>query len=323
MKIETSNSSMKIENFFDKNLINYASNNGLEKIEIIKSGSIALNQALGIGGYPIGRIIEIFGNESSGKTTLALHAIREAQLINKKCLFIDIENSFDNQYAKAIGINLDKLLVAHPTHGEQVFDMIELLIKNNNVDVIVVDSVAAMVPMAELEAKNDEQQMGLHARMMSKGLRKIQSALINHECTIFFINQIREKIGVFFGNPETTTGGKSLKFYSSIRIETRKSDLIKDNNEKIGIQMKATIVKNKLSAPLKSAFIDIYFQNGFNYNNEIIEFAIVYEVIKKSGSWYYYNEQKIAQGKEQLKKYLLEHENEFNEIKNKVIEHVK
>lgn len=273
-----------IEKIIGKDIMHYASQENKEELKVIGTGSISLNKALGIGGYPVGKIIEIYGNESSGKTTLTLHAIAEAQKLNKRCLFVDIENSLDINYAKNIGIDIDKLLIAHPTSGEQTFDLIEYLIKENKIDVIVIDSVAAMIPSQEIENNINDQQMGLHARMMSKGLRRIQSLLLKHECTIFFINQIREKIGVFFGNPETTTGGKALKFYSTLRLEVRKSDLIKENNDKIGIESKITIVKNKISSPLKTAYINIYFSEGFNYDNEIIDFAIEYDVIKKSGS---------------------------------------
>lgn len=285
MKIEKINDTeLEIfEKILGKNVINFA-NDIHQDVEVISSGSISLNQALGIGGYPVGKIIEIYGNESSGKTTLTLHAIKEAQLLNKRCMFIDIENSLDIKYLENMGIDTAKLFVAHPKSGEQVFEIMEYMIKNNKVDLIVVDSVAAMVPLAEVDAKVEDQQMGVHARLMSKGLRKLQALLIEHECTVFFINQIREKIGVFFGNPETTTGGKALKFFSSIRMETRKADLIKEANDKIGIQTKVTITKNKLAAPLKTAFVDIYFENGFNYDLEIIDFAIQYNVIHKSGS---------------------------------------
>lgn len=316
MRSEIRNNELNaFESVLGKNVIKFANQNN-EKIDVIPTGSIALDKALGVGGYPIGKIIEIYGNESSGKTTIALQAIKQAQLLGKKCLFIDLENSLDIKYVRNIGIDDSKLLIAYPNSGEQAFDIMELMIKSNKVDFIVVDSVAAMIPINEIESKYDEQQMGLQARMMSKGLRKIQSLLINNECTILFINQIREKIGIFFGNPETTTGGKALKFFSSIRLETRKSDLIKSDNDKIGIQAKVTVIKNKLAAPLKTAFIDIYFDKGFNYNNEIIEFAIKYEILKKSGSWYFYNNDKLCQGKEQLKKYLNEHSDVFELIKN-------
>lgn len=316
MKNTTENNSLKkFEEIFGPNIINFGNEVDLNK-EVIKTGSIQLDKALGIGGFPVGRIIEIYGNETSGKTTLSLHAIKEAQQINKRCLFIDVENSLDMKYVKNIGINVDELLIAHPTSGEQVFDIIEMMIKTKRIDLIVVDSVAAMVPSVEMDNKIEDQQMGLHARLMSKGLRRIQSLLMNFECTIIFLNQIREKIGVFFGNPEVTTGGRALKFFSTIRIESRKHDLIKDNANKIGIQTKLTVTKNKLSAPLKQAFVDIYFENGFDAKNEIINFAIQYEVLKKNGSWYAFNDKNVAQGKEQLKKVLKDDDLLFEEIKN-------
>lgn len=319
MKLQNNDDFLK--ELFQKNLLKTAINEQND-IKTISSGSISLNKSLGIGGYPIGKIIEIYGNESSGKTTLALHAIYEAQKQNMNCLFVDVENSLDVNYAKKIGIDLNNLLVAHPNSGEEAFDIMELLIKNKKVDLIVVDSVAAMIPLIEAQTNMDEQQIGLHARMMSKGMRKIQSALIDNECTIIFINQIREKVGVFFGNPETTTGGKALKFYSSIRIETKKVELIKDANEKIGIQIKATVVKNKLAPPLKSAFIDIYFEKGFNYDVEIIDFAIKNNIINKNGSWYSYNGEKLCQGREQLINFLNNKKEIFQEIKKQTLENI-
>lgn len=316
------NSLKKFEEVFGPNIINFGNEIEFNK-EVIKTGSIQLDKALGIGGIPVGRIIEIYGNETSGKTTLALHVIKEAQETKKRCLFIDVENSLDIKYVKNIGINIDDLLIAHPTSGEQTFDIIEMMIKTKRIDLIIVDSVAAMVPSVEMENKLEEQQMGLHARLMSKGLRRIQSLLMNYECTIIFLNQIREKIGVFFGNPEVTTGGKALKFFSTIRIESRKHDLIKDNANKIGIQTKLTITKNKLSAPLKQAFVDIYFESGFDAKNEIINFAIQYDVIQKNGSWYAFNSKNIAQGKEQLRKVLKDDDQLFEEIKNITLNSIK
>lgn len=290
--------------------------------EVINTGSIQLNKALGINGFPVGRIIEIFGNESSGKTTIALQAIKEAQNANKKCLFIDAEHSLDMNYVKSLGIDINNLLVANPLCGEQAFEIMEYMIKNKLSNFIVVDSVAALIPKLELENNINDHQLGAHARLMSKGLRKIQALMNQHEVTVIFLNQIREKIGVFFGNPETTTGGKALKFFSSIRIEVRKNDLIKDNNNKIGIRSKITIVKNKLSAPFKIAYIDIYFNTGYDNMLEILEFAIDYGILIKNGSWYFYNNNKICQGKEQLKKFMLENVEFFNTIKEETIKKI-
>ncbi|MGL4951846.1 MAG: recombinase RecA [Mycoplasma sp.] len=310
------------ENILGKNVLNLASDIE-EEIKVINTGSIQLDKAIGIGGYPQNKIIEIYGNESSGKTTLALNAIKQAQLLNQRCLYIDVENAIDLNYMKRIGIDVNNLLIAHPTSGEQVFEIIELMIKNKKTDLIVVDSVAAMVPEVEKEADVNEQQMGLHARLMSKGLRRIQSLMVNNNATIIFINQIREKIGVFFGNPEVTTGGKALKFYSSLRIETRKSDLIKDANNKVGIQVKATITKNKMAPPLKVALLDIYFDSGFDSKFEILNFAIEYGVINKSGSWYSFEENKIGQGMEQLRRKIKEDNELYEKIKTLTIEKIK
>lgn len=290
--------------------------------ETISTGSIGLDNITGVNGIPVGRIIEIYGNESSGKTTIALHLIKEAQLKNKRCLFIDAEHSLDINYVKSLDIDLTKLLVATPISGEQAFEMIENAIKNKIADFIVVDSVAALVPQCEIDSKVDEYQMGAHARLMSKGLRKIQM-LIDNNTTIIFLNQLREKIGIMFGNPEITPGGKALRFFSSLRLEVKKSDLIKDNNNKIGIRSKVTVIKNKLSPPLKSTYLDIYFSQGYDSMNEIIAFAIQYEIIKKNGSWFSYNNKNICQGKEQVKKFMVENPEIFNNIKKEVIKNIK
>lgn len=297
--------------------------NCLNKIKVIPTGSIQLDQALGIGGFPIGRIVEIYGNESSGKTTIALQLIKEAQQQALKALFIDAEHALDIEYVKSIGIDTNKLLVANPITGEQVFELIEYTIKNKLANLIVIDSVASMLPSQEAENNINDQQLGAHARLMSRGLRKIQALLVNENVCIVFLNQIREKIGVFFGNPETTTGGKALKFYTSIRIESKKADLIKNNNEKIGIKSKLTITKNKLAPPYKTAYVDIFFNQGYDYTNEIIEYAIENNIIQKNGSWYFYEDKKIVQGREQLRKYMLENLETFNKIKTIVINKLK
>jgi recombination protein RecA len=258
--------------------------NDYSEIEVIPSGSIQLDRALGIGGYPKGRVIEIYGNESSGKTTLALQAIAQCQKLNGKCAYIDLEHALDGKYCEVNGVDLSKLLLAQPDSGEQAFSLIEALIKTSMIDLIVVDSVAALVPNAELNGEFEDQTIGLQARMMSKGLRIIQSLMAQHNTTIIFINQIREKIGVMFGNPETTTGGRALKFYSSVRIELRKVELIKNGNDCIGIKTSAKIVKNKVAPPLYKAFIDIYFDKGIDHTIEIIDFALEKGVIDKKGA---------------------------------------
>jgi recombination protein RecA len=258
--------------------------NELKPIEVIPSGSITLNKALGVGGYPKGRIIEVYGNESSGKTTLALQAVTECQKLNGKCAYVDLEHALDAKYCESNGVDLTKLLLAQPDSGEQAFSLIEALIKTDMIDLIIVDSVAALTPTAELNGDFADQTIGLQARMMSKGLRIIQGLMAKHNTTVIFINQIREKIGVMFGNPETTTGGRALKFYASVRIELRRSELIKQGNNCVGIVTTAKIVKNKVAPPLYKAAISIYFDKGIDHTGEIIDFALEQGVIDKKGS---------------------------------------
>jgi recombination protein RecA len=273
----------QIEIQFGKGSITTFANEN-NKIEVIPSGSIQLDRALGVNGYPRGKVIEIYGNESSGKTTLALQAITQCQLLNGKCAYIDLEHALDAKYCEANGVDLSKLLLAQPDSGEQAFSLIEALIKTDMIDLIVVDSVAALVPNAELIGEFEDQTIGLQARMMSKGLRIIQGLMAKHNTTVIFINQIREKIGVMFGNPETTTGGRALRFYSSIRIELRKVELIKNGNDCVGVRTSAKIVKNKVAPPLFKAFIDIYFDKGIDHTAEIIDFALEKNVIEKKGA---------------------------------------
>lgn len=258
--------------------------NDKQTIDVIPSGSIKIDKILGIGGYPKGRIIEIYGNESCGKTTLALQAIASCQSIGGKCAYLDLEHALDAKFCIANGIDLSKLLLAQPDSGEQTFQLISALIKTGMIDLIVVDSVAAIVPESEVEGKFSDQTIGLQARIMSKGLRVIQGLLSKYNTTIIFINQIREKVGVFYGSNEITTGGRALKFYSSIRLELRRAELIKNGSECIGIKTLAKVVKNKLAPPLNKAYIDIYFDQGINHNEEIIQYAIDYEIIQKKGS---------------------------------------
>jgi recombination protein RecA len=255
-----------------------------QKIDVIPTGSLALDNAIGVGGYPKGRVVEIYGNESSGKTTLALQAVSQCQKNGGKAAYIDLEHALDIHHCEINGVNLKELLLAQPDSGEQTFALIEALIKTNMIDLIVVDSVAAMVPQVELEGEIGDQTIGVHARLMSKGLRVIQGMLAKHNTTIIFINQIREKIGVMYGNPETTTGGRALKFYASLRIELRKTELLKSGNDCIGIKTCAKITKNKVAPPLFKAMIDIYFDKGIDHTLEIIDFAIEKGVIEKKGS---------------------------------------
>jgi recombination protein RecA len=272
-----------IESQFGKGSISQFTDQN-KPIEVIPSGSLQLDKALGVGGYPKGRIIEIYGNESTGKTTLALQAISNCQKLNGKCAYIDLENALDAKFCEANGVDLGKMLLAQPDSGEQAFSLIEALIKTDMIDLIVVDSVAAMVPNAELTGEMEDQTIGLHARLMSKGLRIVQNLLAKYQTTIIFINQIREKIGVMFANPETTTGGRALRFYSSMRIELRRSELIKEGTDCIGIKVCAKIVKNKVAPPLYKAYIDIYFNKGFDHTAEIIDFALEKGVIEKRGA---------------------------------------
>ena len=289
------------------------------QINVIKSGSYFIDKALGIGGYPKGRIIEIYGAESCGKTTIALKAVAECQKNGEKAVYIDAEHALDSTYAQKLGVNLNEIVLCQPSSGEQTFSIIEALIKTNLVSLIIVDSVAALTPQQELNGDFDDQTIGLQARMMSKGLRIIQS-LLNENVTIIFINQIRDKIGISYGSSSTTTGGRALKFFSSLRIEAKKQEVIKNNDEAVGFKIKLTVVKNKLARPLTNAIIDLYFSNGFNYDNEIIDIAINEGVINKNGSWYSYEQQNIAQGKESMRKILFENEELFNKIKKEVLD---
>lgn len=289
-------------------------------VDAISSGSLVLDKALGIGGYPKGRIIEIYGPESSGKTTFALHAIAEVQKKGGKAAFIDAEHAIDPSYAKNLGVNIDELILSQPDSGEQAMEIAEILIKSDAVDLIVVDSVAALVPQVELDGEMSEQTVGVQARLMSKALRKIAGALNKKSCTIIFINQLREKIGVFYGNPETTTGGRALKFYASVRLEIRKGEGIKINNELMGNAVNVKVVKNKVAPPFKTASVDIIYGQGISKDGEIIDLASEYEIIKKSGSWYEYEGVKIAQGREAAKQWLKNNPDAKEVISNKVRE---
>ncbi|WEK83279.1 MAG: recombinase RecA [Mycoplasma sp.] len=310
----------QIETQFGKGYLNqFAQQEISQDTPIIPSGSLQLDKALGIGGYPKGRIIEIFGNESCGKTTLALQAVASCQKHNGRVAYIDLEHALDAKYCEANGIDLKKLLLAQPDSGEQTFALITALIKTDMIDLIVVDSVAAMVPEMELQGEFSDQTVGLQARIMSKGMRIIQPLLAKHNTTIIFINQIREKIGIMFGNNETTTGGRALKFYSSVRIELRRSELLKEGNNCVGIRSIAKIVKNKLAPPLYKTYIDFYFDQGIDHTMEIIDFALENRIIEKKGSWYYYKDEKIGQGKTQAKNFLLANEELFEKIKTEAL----
>ncbi|AEM68783.1 recombinase RecA [Mycoplasma putrefaciens] len=294
----------EIEKIFGKGSIMVLGENNALKIETFSSGSYLLDSALGIGGYPKGRIIEIYGPESSGKTTLALHAIHEIQKQNGIAAFIDAEHSLDPKYCKNLGIDINKLLVSQPDSGEQALDILEMLVKSNSVDLIVVDSVAALVPKSELEAEMSDQAIGIQARMMSKALRKLNGLISKTNTTVIFTNQLREKIGIIFGNPETTTGGKALKFFSSIRIEVRKGETILSNSEITGNKIKAKVVKNKTAIPFKSVVLTLVYNKGIDKLTELVDLLVTYEIITKSGVWYSYENQKIGQGKQAVIQWL-------------------
>ncbi|PPE04999.1 recombinase A [Entomoplasma ellychniae] len=307
------------KNYGKEALIIYGEKSNLD-IQAISSGSFLIDQAIGIGGYPMGRIIELFGPESSGKTTLSLHAIAEAQKTGKVAAFIDAEHSLDLKYARNVGVQIDKLLVSQPSYGEEALDILETLVKSNSVSLIIVDSVAALVPKAELEGEMTDQNIGLHARLMSKALRKLNGIISKTNTSVIFINQLREKIGVMFGNPETTTGGRALKFFSSLRIEVRKGENIINNGEISANKVKVKIVKNKVGTPFKQTIITINYNKGIDKQSEIIEMAVIYNIIDKSGVWYSYNKEKIGQGKVAVKEWFEKNPNLQTEIEKKIIE---
>ena len=313
----------KIEKDHGKGTIMKLGDNKIEDIPVIPTGSIGLNLALGVGGFPRGRIIEIYGPESSGKTTLAIHAIAEAQKNGGIAAIIDAEHVFDRFYAEKLGVNINELLISQPDSGEQALEIADQLIRSSAIDIVVVDSVAALTPKAELEGDMGDNKVGLQARLMSQALRKLTATINKTNTTCIFINQLREKIGVMFGNPETTTGGNALKFYASVRLDIRKVGSVKNGEEVIGNQTRVKVVKNKVAPPFRKAEFEIMFGEGISRIGEIIDLGVEYEIIKKSGSWFSYESTKLGQGKEAVKKLLSENPELADELEAKIIEAIK
>ncbi|WP_299349637.1 recombinase RecA [uncultured Catenibacterium sp.] len=308
----------QIEKKFGKGSVMRLGDRTAVDVDVIPSGSLTLDKALGIGGYPKGRIIEIYGPESSGKTTLTLHAIAEAQKQGGKAAFIDAEHAIDPVYAKNLGVDIDELILSQPDSGEQALEIAEMLVRSGVIDLIVIDSVAALVPQVELDGEMGDAAVGLQARLMSKALRKLSGVMNKTNCTVIFINQLREKIGVMYGNPETTTGGRALKFYSSVRVEIRRSEQIKQNGEIVGNKANIKVVKNKVAPPFKTTQVDIIYGKGISRDGEILDLAVEGDIVEKSGAWYAYNGEKIGQGRENAKNFLLEHPAIFAEVEEKV-----
>ncbi|MCJ0931135.1 recombinase RecA [Virgibacillus halodenitrificans] len=311
----------QIEKQFGKGSIMKLGEQELQKIATIPSGSLALDVALGIGGYPRGRVVEIYGPESSGKTTVALHAIAEAQKQGGQAAFIDAEHALDPNYARALGVNIEELLLSQPDTGEQALEIAEALVRSGAVDIIVVDSVAALVPKAEIEGEMGDSHVGLQARLMSQALRKLSGAINKSHTTAIFINQIREKVGVMFGNPETTPGGRALKFYSSVRLEVRRAETLKQGNDIMGNKARIKVVKNKVAPPFKQAEVDIMYGEGISKEGEILDIGSDLDIVLKSGAWYSYNEERLGQGRENAKQFLKENTDMMAEIHRAIRDH--
>lgn len=311
----------KMDKTYGKGTVMRMSDQAVQDVESISSGSLGLNLALGVGGYPRGRVVEVYGPESSGKTTLALHAIAEAQKVGGIAAFIDAEHAFDRFYAEKLGIDIESLIISQPDNGEQGLEIADNLIRSGAIDIIVIDSVAALTPKSEIEGEMGDSKMGLHARLMSQALRKLTGTISKTKCTMFFINQLREKIGVMFGNPETTTGGNALKFYASVRLDIRRSTKIKDSNSDImGNKTRVKVVKNKVAPPFKTAEFDIMYGEGISKVGEIIDIGVDYEIIKKAGSWFSYEDTKLGQGREAVKTLLKDNPDLMDELEHKIIE---
>jgi len=313
----------KIDKDFGKGSVMLMNERGEQQMEVISTGSIGLDTALGIGGVPRGRIIEIYGPESTGKTTVAIHIIAEAQKKGGMCAIIDAEHAFDSNYAQKLGVDVDNLLISQPDYGEQALEIADRLILSGALDVVVIDSVAALVPKAELEGEMGDSKMGLQARLMSQALRKLTATISKTNTVCIFINQLREKIGVMFGNPETTTGGNALKFYASVRLDIRRMAQIKDGEEAIGNRVKVKVVKNKVAPPFRSAEFDIIFGEGISKTGEIIDMGVEMNIIQKSGSWYSYNSDKLGQGRDAVRQLLIDNPELAGEIETKIREKIK
>jgi recombination protein RecA len=313
----------KLDKAYGKGTVMKMGDKAVEEVEVIPSGSLGLDLALGVNGYPKGRVIEIYGPESSGKTTLTLHAIAEAQKAGGIAAFIDAEHAFDRNYAEKLGVDIENLIISQPDNGEQALEIAENLIRSGAIDIVVIDSVAALTPKSEIEGEMGDSKMGLHARLMSQALRKLTGTISKTNCTVFFINQLREKIGVMFGNPETTTGGNALKFYASVRLDIRRSSQIKDGENVIGNRTKVKVVKNKVAPPFKTAEFDIMYGEGVSKTGEILDLAVEFEIIKKAGSWFSYGDTKLGQGRDAVKVLIKDNPELADELEQKIKEVIK
>ena len=311
----------KLDKTYGKGAVMKMGDSVVQDVEVISSGSLGLDLALGVGGYPEGRVIEIYGPESSGKTTLTLHAMAEAQKAGGIAAFIDAEHAFDRFYAQKLGVDIDNLIISQPDNGEQALEIADNLIRSGAIDIVVIDSVAALTPKSEIEGEMGDSKMGLHARLMSQALRKLTGSISKTNCTVIFINQLREKIGVMFGNPETTTGGNALKFYASVRLDIRRSTQIKDTDGDVqGNKTRVKVVKNKVAPPFKTAEFDIMYGQGVSKVGEVIDLGVDFEIIKKSGSWFSYGDTKLGQGRDAVKTLLLDNPDLMDELEGKIKE---